>query len=542
MAQQDALTRISTRITPQSQAADPRQVINSAGGHTFQLDDRQRVTRFLITGVQGGTFYVKEQPLAIDNAQVLYRLAATDSRWLVDEIVRVSVGGLAPKVQPALFTLAIAASNGSTEDQRYALDAVPKVARTGTHLFTLVGYLQQFRGWGPALRRAVGAWYNDPPVDHVAYQAVKYRQRTGWTHRDVLRLAHPKTSEDARQVLYDWICGRTPDAMQLKTLPFVEGYLKAQEVGADIPALVREYRLPWEALPDSALTRTTTWDALLDVGLPMGALLRQLPRLTRLGLLPQMGTGRTADVVTQLCDTARLTKARIHPMAILLGHATYAEGHSLRGSSSWTPTTKVTDALDAAFYLAFGNVEPTGKRTLLALDVSGSMGNRVSESIPLTCREVSAAIALVTAAREPECMIVGFTASSGNFGWSRDAALSPLAISPRQRLGDAVRAVSNLSFGGTDCALPFTEAQRLGWEVDTVVTYTDNETWAGSIHPHQALTQYRQHSGIPTRSVVAGMTSTGFTIADPSDAGSLDVVGMDASVPKLISDFSAGAV
>jgi 60 kDa SS-A/Ro ribonucleoprotein len=36
------------------------------------------------------------------------------------------------------------------------------------------------------------------------------------------------------------------------------------------------------------------------------------------------------------------------------------------------------------------------------------------------------------------------------------------------------------------------------------------------------------------------MVSNGFTIADPQDPGMLDVVGFDASAPKLISDFSAG--
>jgi 60 kDa SS-A/Ro ribonucleoprotein len=37
-----------------------------------------------------------------------------------------------------------------------------------------------------------------------------------------------------------------------------------------------------------------------------------------------------------------------------------------------------------------------------------------------------------------------------------------------------------------------------------------------------------------------GMTATGFTIADPKDAYSLDVVGFDANVPALITDFIRG--
>jgi 60 kDa SS-A/Ro ribonucleoprotein len=34
------------------------------------------------------------------------------------------------------------------------------------------------------------------------------------------------------------------------------------------------------------------------------------------------------------------------------------------------------------------------------------------------------------------------------------------------------------------------------------------------------------------------MVSTGFSIADPSDAGMLDVVGFDTNAPKVISDFA----
>jgi 60 kDa SS-A/Ro ribonucleoprotein len=36
------------------------------------------------------------------------------------------------------------------------------------------------------------------------------------------------------------------------------------------------------------------------------------------------------------------------------------------------------------------------------------------------------------------------------------------------------------------------------------------------------------------------MTSTGFSIADPADAGMMDVVGFDSATPELISDFARG--
>ncbi len=64
-------------------------------------------------------------------------------------------------------------------------------ARTATHLFQFAAFVEGFRGWGRSLRRAVGGWYAGRSPESLAYQAVKYRQREGMTHRDLLRLAHP---------------------------------------------------------------------------------------------------------------------------------------------------------------------------------------------------------------------------------------------------------------------------------------------------------------------------------------------------------------
>jgi len=99
----------------------------------------------------------------------------------------------------------------------------------------------------------------------------------------------------------------------------------------------------------------------------------------------------------------------VHPIAVLAALRTYRDGRGTRGHHSWEPVAAVLDALDGAFYASFGNVETTGSRTLLALDVSGSMTYGSVAGVPgLTPREASAAMALVTAATEPRHQLVGF--------------------------------------------------------------------------------------------------------------------------------------
>lgn len=525
----DALTAINLRHTPQTARADERQVQNNAGGYTFTVAPIERLRRFLVLGTEGGTYYTGQRALTQANAGIVLDWARNRTVELVDELVALSVAGRAPRQNPTLFALAAAASLGDTEGRKAALAALPKIARTGTHLFLFAGYVEQFRGWGRGLRSAVADWYTSKPVDQVAYQAVKYRQREGWSHRDLLRLAHPVTDETDRKALFGWICGHDSSAVP----PLVAAFDRLQaatnadqwcSILADSPGIT------WEMLPDAALNERPVWEHLIATGIPQTALMRQLPRLTRLGLLTPM-SDNLAMVTDQLTDVERIRKARLHPVNVLVALRTYASGISARGTGEWSPVSQVVNALDAAFYSAFEAVEPTGKRTMLALDVSGSMSFNPISGLPITPREASAALALVTAATEPAHQIMAFSHS-----------FVPLSISPRQRLDDAIRAVSTLPFGATDCAMPMLWAAQNKVPVDTFQIYTDNETWAGSMHPHQALRLYREQMGIDARVAVVGMTATDFTIADPNDPGMLDVAGFDAAIPALVNDFSRRAI
>jgi 60 kDa SS-A/Ro ribonucleoprotein len=549
------LKGFGTRRVPQSTPL-PGQVANDAGGNTWAVDVWTRLRRFLILGSEGGSYYASQPALTRQNALAVEQAVREDGLRAVDEIVRISRAGRAPKNGPALYALALAAGLGDEATRKAALAALPQVARTGTHLFLFASFVEGFRGWGRSLRRAIGAWYAAQSPDALAYQAVKYRQREGVTHRDLLRLAHPAARvgsgnptlavSDEHARLFEWIVrGGAADGLPR----LVEGFAKAQAASTarESAALVREYGLPREALRSEHLTSPEVWTALLD-GMPMTALIRNLATMTRVGVIAP-GSAGTAVAVAQLGDAERIRAARVHPIALLAALRTYASGRGARGRGEWTPVRELVDALDAAFYTAFGNVEPAGTRVLLALDVSGSMASGDVAGVPgLSPRDASAALALVTAATETQFEIVGFHAGRGGWksggrrpGWSPDG-LTPLAISPRQRLDDAVKAVSDLPFGGTDCALPMlyaTAKQRL---VDTFVIYTDSETWAGDVHPAQALRAYRQASGIDARLVVVGMVSNGFSIADPADQGMLDVVGFDTATPQLISDFARGAL
>lgn len=538
----------STKRTPQgAPIPGSNQVPNSGGGFAFAVDDGVRLERFLILGSEGGSYYAAERKLTLENAEAVKRCVLKDGLRTVARIAEVSEAGRAPKNDPAILALAIAASFGDDATRRAALTALPRVCRTGTHLFHFAEFVDGMRGWGRGLRAAVANWYEGRAADDLAYQAIKYQQRDGWSHRDLLRLSHPKPKTEQHRAIYHWItqgwpevgADEHPDATLRRIWAFERA--KRAESATEIVRLITAYDLPREAVPTAFLSDASVWEALLAAPMPMTAMIRNLATMTRVGLLVP-GSEATTKVVAQLTDEKRLKAARVHPIAVLAALKTYAQGRGERSKHTWTPVPKIVDALDGAFYKAFANIEPTGKRWVLALDVSGSMDCGAVSGVPgLTPRMASAAMAMVTAASEKTYQAVAFTSASGGYGgrWGGGTSgLTPLAITPKQRLDDVLKTVRGLPFGGTDCALPMVWALQNKVEADAFVVYTDSETWAGSIHPVQALREYRDRMGIPAKLIVVGMVSNGFTIADPDDAGMLDVVGFDTAAPPLIADFA----
>jgi 60 kDa SS-A/Ro ribonucleoprotein len=155
------------------------------------------------------------------------------------------------------------------------------------------------------------------------------------------------------------------------------------------------------------------------------------------------------------------------------------------------------------------------------------MNDGVIAGVPgLTPRIAAAALALVTAAVEPRHAFVAFS-----------DRIVPVVVSPKERLDDVARALDAIPMGATDCSLPMLWALERGVQADSFEVYTDSETNTGRIHPAQALWKYRRETGIPAKLAVVAMTSGGFTIADPEDAGMLDVVGFDTATPEVLADF-----
>lgn len=525
--------KATTKVTSQTQAIPGREkemARNNAGGVVFKLDQWSTLDRFLILGSEKPSYYASAQKITKDASGNLINCIKADGIRTVNRIIEISDAGRAPKNDPAVFALAMCTIHGNAETVAYAYENLSKVCRIGTHLFQFVEAINELGKWNAAAKRGIANWYTARNDNNLATQMLKYQQRDGWAHRDVLRLAHVKPKSDTQSAMFRYsVKGADGVVDQVSNLPHlvlvVEELKHATDRNKVIKLITDNRSVTWEMIPTEWQKDAQVMAALLP-NMGMSAMIRKLGQLTSLGLTS--GSSLTT-MLSKLTSEDEIKNARVHPIFVLNAIKQYAQGKGDKGSLVWSPNKQINTALNDGFYKAFDFIETTGEGYLLGIDCSGSMwGSKVVGANNLTAAEVAAVMALAVAKKEANYHIMGF--GHGKMG--------ALPIKPEMDLKRVLDVMQPFNWGSTDCSLPMEHALQSKMEgINKFCVYTDNETYAGRRQPVQALAEYRQKHVSDAKLIVCGTSVTNFTIADPKDPGMMDIVGFDAAAPALIQGF-----
>ncbi|MCL2768240.1 MAG: TROVE domain-containing protein, partial [Synergistaceae bacterium] len=449
------------QATQQEPVFGKNMVRNNAGGYVFQVSPETRLDRFLILGSDSGSFYCNAREMTIDNAKAIMEIIEKAGTYVVARTVEISQSGRAPRNDSALFVLAICFAIGDADTKKAAKAALHTVARTGTHFFLFLQYVTTMRGWGRALKTAVANWYECKNSSDLAYQLAKYRNREGWQHHDVLNMAHIKSQDSEKQALFQMIVDDGQANLDKKALlDLVDRYTLQEQMPspdyyrlcrntdklkiAELISVIQKFRLPHEVIPSEALGEPGIWKALLQAGMPMTAMIRNIGRIASKKIFDD---SVYIDILrNRLTNPDNLIKARIHPLNLLTAWRTYSSSHGQKGKLAWKVDRRVMDILEDAFYLSFKTIESTGKRIFIGLDVSGSMGSTAWNG--LSAREISAVMCMAVVRSEPDYIIKAF-----------DHELCDVEFGKNSSLDEVLREISHMNFGNTDCALPMVYAR-----------------------------------------------------------------------------------
>jgi 60 kDa SS-A/Ro ribonucleoprotein len=363
----------------------------------------------------------------------------------------------------------------------------------------------------------------------MAFQMSKYQNRDGWSHRDVFCLTHPKFGKTtSKNKIAKWGMGLC-DALSFENskdegLQLLWAVDTAKKAGVkELGKLIKEYGLQREHIPTEYLNDEVIQEIMLP-NLGATALIRNLGNMSKSGLIKPLSKA-SKYVIERLGDTDYLRKARIHPLSLYIAKKTYENGKGMLGNGAWNVDPNIVVALEGAFYKSFDFVEPTKKNYMFAIDISGSMSWAIDSSPLISCREVATIMALTMVKVEPYSFAGGFGSTFYDLGISSSDNLSSAF---NKTLGP---------FGSTNPGSAIEYAIKHKLDVDAFVMITDNEVNTGQ-QSAVVLNKYRSVMNKPkAKLIVAGLTATGFSIADPNDPLMLDIAGFSPDLTSVIANF-----
>lgn len=434
MANKSLFQTVFGKLLPK---ADTR---NVAGGIAYSLTSEQALAQYAATGCLNGTHYATEQ---VQLRQVLDLANACEPRFVAQTAVYAREQGRM-KDMPALLCAVLAVRDGAL-----LTAAFPRAIDGGKQLRNFVQIVRSGqvgrKSLGTLPRRLVRQWLEARTEQQLFDGSIGARPSL----TDVIRMVHPKPATPARDNFFRYLLGKPFD---LDLLPAEVAQFELWKLGAAaLPDLNFQF-LAGQVL-DAEQWRTVALRASWTT------LRMNLNTFLRHGVFACAET--TTVLAERLADPERIARAKAFPYQIMT---------TLQNLAPDVPQA-LRDALGTALELATANVPALPGRTVVAVDVSGSMsspvtGHRKGATTKTTCRDVAALFAAAILRRNRSALVVPFHDRVCDVDLDPQAPI--LAVSQR---------LAALPSGGTNCSAVLSQLNRLGERADTVIYLSDNESW-----------------------------------------------------------------
>jgi len=504
--------------------------VNLAGAPTFTRSREEQVVLALTVGTFEPTFYADVRTLTTQALDLFRAFAVSDPTFLAQAILYAREQGL---MRTAPITALAVLSTGGAPAKAAFRQIFPRVIKTPGDLqdFLACVHHSPIRGMGKLVQKAIQTWLRSMSEYHVIKYGSDHQEMS---LRDIYRLAKPRPTTPLENALAAYCTKGLVDATLLPQIAGYEAFKVAAKASVnpdqtaeqrarstvEALALVDAHRLPWEVVTTHFAGNTDAWHVMMWQ-MPYFALLRNLSNLLKYDVF----TAYPDDLsyaVKILTDLDRVALSKILPFQF------YSARKRLESETS--AHAYIIQALENAMDLAFVNMPYLQGHVLLANDVSESMQSTASERGTSTCAEIAALFAAGAFKRSKDATIVSFATS-----------LTVREVTRDQPLAEIVQQISR-DGGGTDLSLPIQYATLHDPPFDTVICFTDNESWVDclkGISTHQCLATYRQ-THPDTRFFFAQLLPYTDAVVPPNEPNCYFLYGWSAATLNFIASICAG--
>lgn len=407
---------------------------NKSGHVAYGMDDKSKlVTQVLTSFFNEKKFYGDNSK---DMVETIKRVVASDPEF----IAKLAVFARREFNMRSVAHVLVAYLAHEPSGKPFARRAMRSIALRGDDLTeTVAFYLATF---GKPLPHSLRNGISDKLQTMDEYQLAKYKGAgKSVAMKDLLCLCRPKPVNDAQSELWQRV-------------------------------LNNELAVPmtWETQLSADGNNAETWQRLIDSGkVGYMALLRNLRNIIK------ADPSNISKVYETIADPNRVRKSKQLPFRFLSAYKSIQEV----GSSA------AFSALEAAVDASVDNLPKLHGRTVIAIDVSGSMSQPVSAKSDVTCVEISTMLGLLANRICDDAIVYKFNTDIRRGAYPLNVAV----------LATASEAVCG---GGTDMYLPFKAMLDNNIKADRVIIISDNECnspWRSTRTVQSLADKYRKKSG-----------------------------------------------
>ncbi|MHD0644769.1 vWA domain-containing protein [Pseudomonas aeruginosa] len=429
-----------------NKAVFQREIIrNQAGGATHAKTPEQALTQFAVTGTFSDGFYMT----GAGQLNKVIELAQHVSDEFLAKLAVYSRTQGHMKDMPAMM-LAMLTARGS--------DLVDKVFdRVIDNGKMLRNYVQIMRS-GAVGRKSLGSKAKRLVKRTIAnmddYALWNASIGNSPSLVDVLKLAHPKAQDERRNALYAYLMGKPVADVTLLPV-FIREYEEfALGLRAEAPL-----RVPFQKMTSLPL-KQADW-VRIAMNMKWTATRMNLNTMLRQGVfnVPAM----RGVIAERLSNRSEILKAKVFPYQLMTALL----------NIEWDMPVEIKQALGDALEIALENVPKVEGELVIAIDISGSMGDpitgrRGNEETKTQYVDVAALIGAALLKKNPQARVIAFNGNARELKLNREATVMVQA-----------EYIRGLLDGGTNCGSVVQYMMNNDIRADHLIMISDNQSWVG---------------------------------------------------------------
>lgn len=484
----------------------------------------------------------------------------------IDLIKKAFDSKLIQNPETLVFALAVCARQTGKDTLRHAAyNAIKTICSTPQHFILFIKFASELakslpepkHGWGSGWRKAVNDWYLSKDALELAKCVTRYKGRYGWTHKDIIKLSHPKTSDIAKQAVFKYVLfglketqkefGDKPEAVEVVNyIQSVEDF-KHCEDELQAARLLEIHNLTLDHVPGHMLKSEEVWNSLIPT-MSLTMLFNSLQRIHNIGILKPNATA-VDKIIDAISDQDKLASEKIHPALVHITIKNYEksgkplsfEKQRVKNAAKkpspppLKPNRKIIEALYKTLGYSFNSLEPTGLRYMITIDMNKAM----QDSPAWQCGNVSAAeagclIALCLLRCEQNVTVATF----------KNIGIHVVNLDKNGSLGQIVRKMKQMPTGAVNLEKPMIWATQKSKKYDVFINVVDvvEKRFGNGVrtdNPIKAIKDYRTKMELKdAKLVTCAMTSAHMVSHADTDKNCLSICGFDENVPKIIEAFA----